>query len=157
MVYTFHCEAFVAQPVSVVFDFFSRAENLEKLTPPWLSFRIDTPQPISMRQGARIAYRLRLRGIPIRWLTEIETWDPPRQFVDVQRKGPYKLWRHTHRFFEVPGGTKIEDTVNYELPFGWIGRLVNRAQVRRDVARIFEFRSQRIHELLEAPSLGKER
>ena len=89
----------------MVFDFFSRAENLEQITPPWMRFKMLTPLPIEMKPGATIAYALRVRGFPIGWLTEIERWDPPHEFVDVQAKGPYKLWRHTHRFIESGGGT----------------------------------------------------
>src|SRR5436305_10113733 len=92
---------FVAKPRPAAFEFFSKAENLEKLTPPWLRFRIVTPTPVHMKPGANIEYALRIRGVPVRWLTEIERWDPPFEFVDVQKKGPYKLWRHTHRFIEV--------------------------------------------------------
>ncbi len=145
---TLRCELWVPNPLSEVFEFFSRAENLERITPPWMQFRILTPLPVTMKQGATIAYALRVRGIPMRWLTEIERWNPPFEFVDVQAKGPYKLWRHTHRFSEVRGGTLIEDVVEYALPFGWIGRLVHRLQVRRDLAQIFDYRTQRVQALL---------
>jgi uncharacterized protein len=87
---------------------------------------------------------LRLRGIPLRWLTEIEQWDPPHGFVDVQLKGPYRLWHHTHTFAAVNGGTNIVDVVQYALPFGLLGRIVHRLQVQRDVARIFAYRQQQI-------------
>jgi ligand-binding SRPBCC domain-containing protein len=97
-----------------------------------------------MKQGATISYALRVHGLPLRWLTEIESWNPPSEFVDVQAKGPYKLWRHTHRFSEVNGGTLIVDIVNYALPFGTLGRLVHRLQVARDVSRIFDYREQRV-------------
>jgi ligand-binding SRPBCC domain-containing protein len=145
---TLRCELWVPNPLSEVFEFFSRAENLERITPPWMQFKILTPLPITMKQGATIAYALRVRGIPMRWLTEIERWNPPFEFVDVQAKGPYKLWRHTHRFSEVRGGTLIEDVVEYALPFGWIGRVVHRLQVRRDLAQIFDYRTQRVQALL---------
>jgi ligand-binding SRPBCC domain-containing protein len=145
---TLRCELWVPNPLSEVFEFFSRAENLERITPPWMQFKILTPLPMTMKQGATIAYALRVRGIPMRWLTEIERWNPPFEFVDVQAKGPYKLWRHTHRFSEVRGGTLIEDVVEYALPFGWIGRVVHRLQVRRDLAQIFDYRTQRVQALL---------
>ena len=145
-------EATVSCPLEKVFDFFSKAENLETLTPPWLRFRIETPQPIQMRQGATIAYRLHVRGVPLRWLTEIEIWRPPYEFVDVQVKGPYKLWRHIHRFVECDGGTRIVDIVRYALPFGPLGRLAHRLQVARDLANIFDYREQRVGVLLSGPS-----
>jgi hypothetical protein len=146
--HTLHRELSVPQPLSMVFDFFSRAENLERITPPWMQFRILTRPPIVMKQGATIAYALHVRGIPLRWLTEIEQWNPPHEFIDIQAKGPYRSWRHTHRFSEVEGGTSIVDIVHYALPFGPLGRLVHRLQVARDLSRIFDYRSQRVQELL---------
>jgi ligand-binding SRPBCC domain-containing protein len=148
--YTLYRELWVPHPLSAVFDFFSRAENLEQLTPPWMHLRILTRPPIVMKPGASIAYNLRVRGVPLRWLTEIECWNPPHEFVDVQAKGPYKLWRHTHRFSEVEGGTSVVDTVRYALPFGTLGRLVHRLCVVRDLDLIFDYRAQRIQELLSS-------
>lgn len=147
-VYTLQRELWVPRPLPLTFEFFSRAENLERITPPWMHFRILTPPPIEMQAGATIAYTLRVRGIRLEWLTEIERWNPPYEFVDVQAKGPYKLWRHTHRFSEVATGTLIEDTVEYALPFGPLGRLVHRLQVARDLQQIFDYREQRVQALL---------
>jgi len=146
--YTLHRELWVPRPCPAVFEFFSRPENLERITPPWMRFRILTPPPIAMREGAAIAYALRVHGIPLRWLTEIERWNPPHEFIDVQAKGPYRLWRHTHRFSEVEGGTCIVDRVEYALPFGPLGRLVHRLQVARDLGRIFDYRAQCVQSLL---------
>jgi ligand-binding SRPBCC domain-containing protein len=148
LTYTLHREQWVPHPLPVVFEFFARAENLESVTPPWLRFRILTPRPIGMKPGAAIAYALRVRGVPVHWLTVIERWNPPFEFVDVQTKGPYELWRHTHRFSEREGGTLIEDVVEYALPFGFLGRLVHRIQVARDLARIFDYRMERVKVLL---------
>jgi ligand-binding SRPBCC domain-containing protein len=146
--YILQRESLTDQPISAVFDFFSQAENLEKITPPWLRFRMLTPPPIEMLRGATIAYQLRVRGIPVKWLTEIERWDPPCEFVDVQVQGPYKLWRHTHRFSEVAGGTRMVDNVDYALPFGPLGRLVHWLQVAHDLSDIFDYREQRARALL---------
>jgi ligand-binding SRPBCC domain-containing protein len=131
-----------------VFEFFADARNLEAITPPLLRFRVVTPEPIAMRRGTLIRYRLRVRGIPVSWLTEIEDWDPPHRFVDRQLKGPYALWHHTHTF--EPDGTEtiMRDTVRYRVGFGPLGTLADRLLVRRDVARIFDFRAQRVRELL---------
>jgi ligand-binding SRPBCC domain-containing protein len=148
LTYSLQRELWVPHSLASVFDFFSRAENLERITPPWMRFRIVTPTPIAMKQGATIAYALRVRGIPLRWLTEIERWNPPHEFVDVQAKGPYKVWRHTHRFSAVAGGTLIEDSVEYALPFGPLGRLVHRLQIARDLSQIFDYRAQRVQTLL---------
>ncbi len=137
-------ELWLPQPLAPVFDFFSRASNLERITPPWVRFRVVTPEPIVMKPGALIEYKLRIHGLPARWLTEITNWEPPYQFVDEQRKGPYKLWRHTHRFTPAAAGTRIVDEVHYELPFGPIGDLVHGLMVRGDVERIFDFRNATI-------------
>jgi ligand-binding SRPBCC domain-containing protein len=147
-VYRLHRELWVPHPLPAVFDFFARAENLERITPPWLRFRILTPPPIRMEPGATIACALRVRGIPLQWLTEIERWNPPFEFVDVQAKGPYKVWRHSHRFSEVDGGTSVVDIVHYALPFGLLGKLLHRLQVARDLSRIFDYRARRVQALL---------
>jgi ligand-binding SRPBCC domain-containing protein len=122
-----------------LFPFFAAAENLNLLTPPWLHFRILTPLPIDMRAGTLITYRLRLRGIPLRWLTQISAWDPPRLFIDRQLKGPYREWVHTHRFTAVDGGTRVEDHVRYRVPGG---ALVHALVVRPELERIFDFRQR---------------
>lgn len=128
-----------------VFPFFADALNLEAITPPWLGFRVDTPGPIDMRPGAVIEYRLRLHGVPLRWRTTIAVWDPPYRFVDVQIRGPYRLWHHTHDFRpDGDGGTLMRDTVRYGLPLGPVGSLAHRLLVRRDLAAIFDFRGETI-------------
>ena len=131
-------------PVARVFEFFAEASNLEAITPPWLHFHILTPRPILMEKGTRIDYRLRLRGLPLRWCSEITTWDPPRRFVDEQIRGPYRVWIHEHEFAERDGGTEVRDRVRYAV-LG--GALVDRLLVRRDVRRIFEHRARRLGEL----------
>ncbi len=145
--HTLRREVWLPSSLDQVFDFFSRAGNLEQITPPWVRFRIMTRQPIRMKQGAVIRYALRIRGIPFRWLTQIERWDPPHEFIDVQVKGPYKVWRHTHQFSALNGGTSVVDIVEYALPFGALGRLVHRVLVARDVERIFDYRNERIQRL----------
>jgi ligand-binding SRPBCC domain-containing protein len=128
-------------PPEHVFPFFGDALNLEAITPPWLGFRVVTPQPIEMRPGALIDYRLKLHGVPIRWRTTIAAWDPPRRFVDVQLSGPYAIWHHTHDFEPLEGGgTLMRDTVRYALPLGPLGAVAHRLVVRADLERIFDYR-----------------
>jgi ligand-binding SRPBCC domain-containing protein len=148
--YELRRETFLRAPLEEVFEFFSEARNLERITPPFLGFHVLTPEPIPMHAGTIIDYKLKIRGVPARWRTLIETWNPPFEFSDTQERGPYRLWHHTHRFRAVDGGTSMVDIIRYALPFGPLGRLVHRLQVRRDVEAIFEFREQRIQELFGA-------
>jgi uncharacterized protein len=140
-------ELFVASqdvPVSrsVLFAFFSDPANLEALTPPWLGFRILSPQPLPTGEGAVYEYRLTIRGLPLRWRTLIEQWEPGRRFTDRQIQGPYALWQHTHLFADLPeGGTRLTDRVRYRLGFGLLGRFLA-VFVRRDIERIFAFRRE---------------
>jgi ligand-binding SRPBCC domain-containing protein len=132
----------IPRPRSEVFAFFSDAFNLERITPPFLRFRILTPPPIIMAAGTVIEYRLRLFGAPIFWRTLIESWGPEESFVDIQIKGPYSLWRHTHSFEEIGSGqTLMRDTVEYALPFGLAGRLAHHLFVRRWLDEIFDYRA----------------
>src|SRR5690348_414160 len=115
--FVFESELWLPRPRDAVFAFFADADNLETITPPWLRFEILTSKPITMRPGALIDYRLRIHGIPIRWQTEIAEWSPPHRFVDIQLRGPYTLWHHTHTFEEQDGGTLCRDLVRYR-PLG---------------------------------------
>jgi ligand-binding SRPBCC domain-containing protein len=126
-----------------VFAFFTEASNLQRITPPELGFEMVTPPPIHLSAGTHIEYRLRLFGIPFSWQTEIQRWNPPEEFVDVQRRGPYKHWVHTHRFREEQGVTIIEDEVQYELPYAPLGELVY-PLVRLQLHRIFRYRQHAI-------------
>ena len=131
------------RPRAEVFTFFADARNLERITPAFLSFRVLTPEPIEMRTGAVIDYRLGLRGVPLTWTTEIAVWDPPARFVDVQSRGPYAEWVHTHRFDDAGGGTLVHDDVRYRLRGPRIlSRAVNALVVAPDTRRIFEFRQE---------------
>jgi ligand-binding SRPBCC domain-containing protein len=131
-------DVWLPRPLEEVFAFFSDAANLEALTPQWLHFRIHTPPPIAMRSGTLIDYSIRVHGLPISWQSEISVWDPPHRFVDVQRRGPYRRWEHTHAFAAVDGGTRVTDVVDFDVPFSFLaGRFV-----RRDVEKIFAFRRE---------------
>ena len=127
-------------PRETVFPFFADAGNLEIITPPELGFNIITPYPIEMKKGTLIDYTLRMRGLPIKWRTEITEWDPPNRFVDTQLKGPYSQWIHTHTFTAIgPSQTLIEDEVRYRLPLEPLGDLAH-FLVEYELERIFEFR-----------------
>lgn len=136
-------------PAERAFEFFADSRNLELITPPWLGFRVVTPERVEMRPGALIEYRLKLRGVPVRWRTRIEVWEPPRRFVDIQLRGPYSFWEHTHTF-EPDGDSAvvIRDQVRYALPLGLVGRIAHAAFVRRDLERIFDYRQRAVAEQL---------
>ena len=134
-----------------VFSFFADAGNLEAITPPSLRFEIVTPRPIEMRVGALIEYRLRMRGIPMGWLTRIEEWEPGVRFVDMQLRGPYALWHHTHEFSaDGPDSTLMRDTVRYALPGGPLGAVPHALFVKAELDRIFDHRARKVPELLGA-------
>ena len=127
-----------------VFAFFADATNLESITPPALGFRILTPPPIVMASGTLIDYRLRLFGVPFRWRTRIEVFDPGVRFVDVQLSGPYQLWKHSHFFLPLGCGTLVVDAVVYRLPLGPLRAAGHALLVRRTLRHIFDYRRRRI-------------
>ena len=133
---------FIHQPREQVFEFFSKAENLDKVTPNWLNFKIITSTPIEMKKGAIIDYKLKLYGMPVKWQTEITEWQPPYRFIDVQVKGPYRLWVHEHIFEERDGGTLMTDRVQYLAPGYFLEPIVHKLFVLRDVDRIFRYREK---------------
>jgi ligand-binding SRPBCC domain-containing protein len=135
-------------PREEVFPFFAEAANLERLTPPELEFHIITPPAIEMQLGTLIEYRLRLFGVPFKWLTRICRWHPPHEFVDEQLRGPYRLWVHTHRFRPEDGATCMEDEVHYRLPFFPVGETAY-PLVKWQLQRIFAFRRRAIARFLD--------
>jgi ligand-binding SRPBCC domain-containing protein len=137
-IHQFSSEIWLARPIKEVFAFFSDATNLDSITPPWLSFRTVARQPIEMHLGTVIDYRLRVRGFPVQWRSEITEWEPPYHFVDEQIRGPYRLWIHAQRFHPRNGGTLVSDDVRYAVPFDW---LLHKFIVRPDVERIFTYRA----------------
>jgi ligand-binding SRPBCC domain-containing protein len=149
-VYTLTTWQWLPLPRDRVFGFFSDAFNLERITPDLLRFRVLTPAPIEMCAGALIDYRLSLRGLPMRWRSEITEWEPPSRFADTQRRGPYREWHHTHTFEERDGGTFVTDAVRYRLigP-GLLTRAVNTLLVAPDIRRIFAFRHDALERALD--------
>jgi ligand-binding SRPBCC domain-containing protein len=149
MVYRLERSIVIAKPRAEVFRFFSDAQNLERITPAFLRFHIVTPGPIAMRQGTLIDYQLRLHGIPVRWRSIIAEFVPDEYFVDVQVSGPYKSWHHRHDFKDVPGGTEMQDHVEYEMPFGIIGAIARQFFVRGSLDKIFDYRNASVARFLE--------
>jgi ligand-binding SRPBCC domain-containing protein len=112
----YRSEQKVAAAVPEVYAFLADARNLDLLTPHWMRFRILTPMPVPMDVGTTIDYRLRFRGLPLRWRSEITEWDPPRRFAYEQRRGPFSRWLHAHVFEPTPeGGTLTRDRVLWSV------------------------------------------
>lgn len=144
--YVKEASLWLAAPIEQVFEFFSDAANLQVITPEWFNFRITTPQPIEMREGAIIEYKMKIRHVPIRWRTRIEIWEPPHRFADNQLKGPYKRWFHTHTFESKDGGTLCGDHIEYIVPGGPLAPIVHKLFVKRDVDMIFDYRQKKLME-----------
>ena len=142
-----HSEAILEVPLDAAFAFFADAWNLERITPPWLTFRIRTRRPLEMREGTILDYRLRLHGVPIPWRTCIDVWEPGVRFVDRQIAGPYHWWRHEHRFEATAAGTRVIDHVEYLPRVAWLSR----RWVQRDVERIFAYRREALARELTLP------
>lgn len=150
-VYQLRAQQFLPVEREELFAFFSDAFQLESITPPWLNFRVITPAPIRLQSGAVIDYKLRIRGIPLRWQSLISVWEPPHRFVDEQLRGPYRLWHHEHRFERAPGGTIVHDLVDYSVPGG---ALIHWLLVERDVRTIFTYRTRRLSEMSAGGGIG---
>jgi len=145
-IYHLKRQLLIRKPLQEVFAFFSRPENLSDITPRALHFQMLTPTPITMKDGAVVDYTIRPFGLPLRWTTMITEFSPPQRFVDLQLRGPYAYWHHTHSFSETDDGTMVTDEVHYALPLGIIGRAAHALFVKRQLQYIFDHRQ----EILEA-------
>ena len=139
----------VRRPLAETFRFFSDARNLQRLTPAFLQFKFLEPPPEVMHPGTAIDYQIRLYGVPVHWRTRIEVVEPPKKFVDVQEKGPFALWRHSHSFRDIGrGATEVKDRVDYAMPLGPLGEIAHHLFVARSLRQIFEFRQRRLDEIM---------
>ena len=148
-IYLLEREQVVDKPLEETFEFFSRPENLARITPSQMGFNILTPSPINMGAGTVIDYTIKIAGLDIHWRTLISSYDPPYGFTDEQLKGPYAYWHHRHLFEKFGKGTRIYDMVSYALPFGILGSLVHSLFVKRQLNRIFDFRYSAIERILQ--------
>jgi ligand-binding SRPBCC domain-containing protein len=142
MTYRLQRKQVVGGDLAEVFGFFKSPRNLEAITPPWLGFRVLETTDREVGEGTRIRYALRLHGIPLRWESRISEYVENEMFADEQLVGPYRHWYHRHLFRSVPGGVAIEDIVDYQLPFGMLGRVAHSVIVRRQLRGIFDYRAK---------------
>lgn len=149
----FYSEQYLPLPPEKVFPFFQDPHNLERITPPTLNFHIQKVSSSEITQGTLIDYTLKIHGVPVKWRTKIDQWDPPSKFVDTQLQGPYSLWHHTHEFRPFCGGTLMVDTVRYRVPMGYLGWLVAGKIVRSEVESIFSYRRKFIS-TMDVPRKG---
>jgi len=146
--YQLKTKQFVKTDMATCWDFFSDPKNLSKITPQSMGFIVRTELPDKMYEGLMIEYTVRpMLGIPMNWITEIKTVKNHSFFVDEQRKGPYRIWHHEHHFKEVEGGVEMTDIVSYELPLGFLGRLMHPILVKNKLKEIFAYRRQKVDEL----------
>lgn len=150
-VFRLETSLWLPQSKEEVFPFFADAKNLEKITPPWLNFRILSQSTPEIQKATTFDYALKLKGIPIKWRSLISEWKENELFVDEQLKGPYKKWHHLHRFSDHNNGTLMEDIVHFCLPFGWLGKSFGGPLVKRDVAQVFSYRASVIRSLFLEP------
>lgn len=141
------CSQWLPQPPATIFPFFADAQNLERITPPFLKFRVVSMSTADIRLGTLIHYTLRLHGIPLPWTSRIDAWNPPYEFVDFQVRGPYRRWHHTHRFTAENGGTRVDDRVEFGLPVALLHHTPVAAMIHRDVRRIFAYRQETLARL----------
>ncbi len=139
----------INRPLNEVFDFFSKVENLNSITPPDMHFKILSPLPIHIQKGTLIDYKIKVNGIPFKWKTEISEWEPPYRFIDKQLNGPYNTWIHEHIFEERNGVTHMRDIVHFRSP-GWILEpLINKLFIEKKVRAIFNYREEKLKELFQ--------
>ena len=146
--YVLERKQLIRRPLEEVFAFFSDVGNLEAITPPWLYFQILTPRPILIQAGMLIDYRIRLCGIPLKWRTKIDSYEPLVRFSDTQVRGPYQFWHHTHEFKATAEGVLMTDHVRYAIPLGPLGVVARWLFVRRQLQQIFDYRAAKIETLL---------
>jgi ligand-binding SRPBCC domain-containing protein len=145
--YTLRCQMLAPVSIRDAFAVFEDPHNLARITPPWLNFRILSPDP-KMHQGAEFDYLFRWKGLPLKWRTRITEYEPPFFFVDEMLKGPYLYWRHRHTFHPSEDGTVVIDEVDYMLPFGRLGSVVHQFAIARQLKEIFHYRQLSLNEIL---------
>lgn len=148
--YPLRREQIVKRPIEEVFAFFEKPLNLARITPDSVGFEILTPPPIVMKAGLVLDYTIKVFGMRVHWTTIITEYEPPHRFTDVQLKGPYEFWHHTHSFEAIADGTLMTDDVSYLIPLGPLGRIVHSVAVKRQLKRIFDYRTAAIEKIFSS-------
>ncbi|MCB0424862.1 MAG: SRPBCC family protein [Flavobacteriaceae bacterium] len=148
-IYTLKAKQELNLPIKEAWDFFSRPENLEKITPPFMGFKITSEVESKAYSGQIITYKVNiLPGISSKWVTEITQVQEGQFFIDEQRFGPYRMWHHEHFFYELPNDkTLMEDKISYKIPFGILGHLAQKLFIKKQLKTIFEFRKQTLNQM----------
>jgi ligand-binding SRPBCC domain-containing protein len=134
--------------VETIWRFFSSPKNLAVITPPYMNFRITSPPEHAIYEGQIITYKVSpILGVPLFWMTEIQEVEHHKKFVDIQKKGPYKLWHHEHTFEQQGNAVLMTDNVHYELPFGILGDAAHKLFVKKQLEEIFDYRNKKIIEV----------
>ncbi|HEY4062150.1 MAG TPA: SRPBCC family protein [Puia sp.] len=130
--------------------FFSSPNNLAQITPKSLNFVVLTKlESEEIFEGMLLDYKVTpLLGIALRWQTVIKQVTPNKRFADFQQKGPYKYWNHQHEFIPNEGGVLMKDTIEYELPLGFIGEILHRVVVKKKLQYIFDYRYEKLELLI---------
>lgn len=130
-------------------DFFSSPKNLSRITPPEMDFKILTEiLDKVIYDGMTIDYKVKpMLGIPVHWQSKLYNIQLEKRFTDRQIIGPYKVWEHTHTFTGHPQGVLMTDVINYQLPFGFLGKILEKAFVGNKVAAIFTYRKKILEQL----------
>jgi ligand-binding SRPBCC domain-containing protein len=147
--YSLHTEQFLPITLDEAWHFFSAPQNLQKLTPSDLDFKITSPKMDAVYQGQMITYNIKIFPIiPTKWVTEITALEERKYFIDEQRFGPYKLWHHQHHFEEVEGGVIMKDIIHFKLPFALLAPIAYKLFVKKKLREIFTFRHAVLDELI---------
>jgi ligand-binding SRPBCC domain-containing protein len=145
---TFERKQFLGIPIEQAWEFISNPNNLARITPTSLDFRIVSRVPDQIHEGLLIEYRVRpLLGIQVKWVSVINNIQQPYMFTDEQLKGPYKYWKHTHLLKEVSGGVMMEDKILYAPPMDGLFPWINKAFVLPQLNEIFDYRTKTLQKL----------
>ena len=147
--YTLYAKQTVSKEIGLLWDFFRKPTNLNKLTPEDVHFKIKSGKSDDFYEGKIISYKIKpFKLLALNWVTEISQIKEGSYFIDNQVSGPYKMWRHEHHFkSNADGTTEIIDTVKYKVPFYILGRLMHKIFIRRKLVNIFMFRQKQINKL----------